>query len=100
MTKLFARICFIYIHEDRSPGRMAYINYDREDFEDLGIPLDDYDGSQFIEIGRKIIVEGYECEIKRVNVKLEPHLFDSGGGNKHNCQIGVFVERMNKVKQD
>lgn len=99
--RFFARILISY-----NEGREICYIYHRQDFDAvLGIPKQTYDNSQFIEIGQELILEGYRCKVVNINFKLEETLYNMGGGNEvnmlspsdptdFNCQIGVFVERI------
>ncbi|CAD5276992.1 MULTISPECIES: hypothetical protein [unclassified Imperialibacter] len=104
--QLYARILFNYESKDGHQGREIMYAYNRQVLEGLKIKRDPYDKkSQFIEIGDILELEGQKCKVVNINFKLEPTLYDmSGGGGINiyspteptdfNCQIGVFVERI------
>lgn len=85
--------------------RLHYI-YDREYFDEiLNVERQDYDNSQFIEVGQILAIENIKYKVVSINFKFEDHLHEmnSGAVTKHrqssdhsnfNCQIGVFVEKI------
>ncbi|MFN3530251.1 MAG: hypothetical protein ACK417_10065 [Bacteroidia bacterium] len=81
---------------------IAYL-YNRESFELLKIDRQQYDNSQFIEIGQVIEYNEKKYKVESVNFKMEEKLYKmdpSVGFNMYaptdpsdfNCQIGVFVD--------
>ena len=103
--KLQARILLKYVSEgDRDGREIAYL-YNRESFDTLNIEKQDFDDSQFISIGDIIELEGYKCKVVEINFKLESQLYKMNPNvginllsptdpSDYNCQIGVFVERI------
>ena len=99
----FTRILFKYHGEKKR--EICYI-YNRQDLDDLlNIKRQEWDNSQFISIGDTVILEGHKCKVIEINFKLEEGLnkMESGYGvnmlspsepTDYNCQIGVFVERV------
>jgi hypothetical protein len=81
---------------------IAYLS-NREAFDLLNIKKDKEDGSQFIEVGNKIVYNKLKYIVKEINFKMENELRDMDHGygisidspNKHsnyNCQVGIFVD--------
>jgi hypothetical protein len=103
LERLQARILFNY-----EGGREIMYAYNRQVLESLNLKRHPNDNkSQFIEIGDIIELEGYQCKVVDINFKLEHTLYDMSGGHginiyspteptDFNCQIGVFVERLEK----
>ena len=105
LEKLQARIMIQYEGSAGKGGRTIIYIYNRETLDTLNIKRQTYDNSQFIEVGDKMTLEGYECEVVQINFKLEDHLnkMEHGFGinllsptdpTNFNCQIGVFVKRL------
>lgn len=80
---------------------IAYL-YNREAFDLLKIPKQEYDNSQFIEIGQEIEYEEIRYRVDSINFKFEEKTFEMNHGygiNMYspteqadfNCQISVFV---------
>ena len=104
--RFFARILFSYSGDNERS--ICYI-YNREDLDALlSIKRADWDNSQFISIGDKIVLEGWKCEVVEINFKLEEriHIMNNDYGinllspsdpTDFNVQIGVFVKRIEKV---
>ncbi|WP_353084389.1 hypothetical protein [Flavobacterium sp.] len=106
LEPFLTRILFKYQDtETQAMREIAYI-YNREALDHLlNIKKQTYDNSQFIEIGDIITLEEYKCKVMNINFKLEEKTYDKSGGyginmhsptdpNDFNCQIGVFVERI------
>ena len=83
---------------------IAYL-YNRESFELLKIEKQEWDNSQFIEIGQTIEYDNAKYEVKDISFKLEKQLYkmdESYGVNIYsptdpsdfNCQIGIFVDNI------
>ncbi|MFZ5976507.1 MAG: hypothetical protein EO766_12455 [Hydrotalea sp. AMD] len=101
--RFFARMLFKY-HGDNK-REICYI-YNRQDLDDLlNIKRQEWDNSQFISVGDIVTLEGHKCKVVNINFKLEEHLYEMGHGyginmlspsdpTDYNCQIGVFVERL------
>lgn len=88
--------------EHEQGGTIAYL-YNRESFELLKIEKQQYDNSQFIEIGQTIEYDNKRYKVKSINFKLDEklHKMDPRIGinlyaptdpSDFNCQIGIFVE--------
>ncbi|HEX7844712.1 MAG TPA: hypothetical protein VF476_02865 [Chitinophagaceae bacterium] len=104
--RFFARILFKYEGKDGHEGRDICYIYNREALDEvIGLPKHQYDKSQFIEIGQELMLEGYRCRVVDINFKLYEQLNDMSGGyginllsptdpTDYNCQVGVFVERI------
>jgi hypothetical protein len=104
--RFFARILFSYSGDNERS--ICYI-YNRQDLDELlNIERIQYDNSQFISLGDIVTLEGYKCKVVNMNFKLEErlHIMDNRYGintmspsdpTDFNCQIGVFVERIEKV---
>lgn len=107
LERLFARILFKYSTKVGQDGREIMYAYNRQVIDSLNIKKQTYDQSQFIEVGDILELEGHKCKVTEINFKLEPTLYDMSGGyginlysptdpTDYNCQIGVFVERLDK----
>jgi hypothetical protein len=105
LEKFYARILFKYVAQGDRDGREISYIYNRESLDELKIEKQEWDNSQFIEIGQIITLEGYKCKVIEINFKLEDHINDMEHGyginilsptepTNFNCQIGVFVERL------
>jgi hypothetical protein len=104
--RFFARILLKYTSQGDREGRPICYIYNRESLDDfLKIKKQEWDNSQFIEIGDILELEGHNCIVKEINFKLEDHVnkMDHGYGinvygltdpTDFNCQICVLVERM------
>ena len=97
MEQLQARIKIRHVEG----AEIAYL-YHREAFDLLGITPNE-EGSKFIEVGHKFMLDGVEYEVKKINFKMESQMHDMGHGYginlysptdpaDFNCQIGVFVD--------
>ena len=100
------RLLFSYSGDDERS--ICYI-YNREDLDNLlNIEKQQWDNSQFISIGDIVTLEGYRCEVVRMNFKLEEkiqimnndygiNLLSPSDPTDFNCQLGIFVKRISKV---
>jgi hypothetical protein len=99
MESLASRI--LITHEE---GAIIAYLYNRESFNLLKTERQEYDNSQFIEIGQTIEYDGIRYIVKSINFKMEEKLYKINpkiGFNMYaptdpsdyNCQIGVFVEK-------
>lgn len=90
--------------EHEKGATIAYL-YSRESFELLKIDKQQYDKSQFIEVGQIIEYDGKKYKVKSINFKMEEilHKMDPRIGlnmyaptdpSDFNCQIGVFVDNV------
>ena len=108
LERFFARILFKYVLQGEREGReIAYI-YNREALDVLyPIKKQEWDNSQFIEIGDIIELEGKQCVVKEINFKLYDHINEMGHGygislyattepTDFNCQVCVLVDRVDK----
>lgn len=108
LEKFAMRILFKYFSQGDTQGReIAYI-YNREALNELyAIKRQEFDNSQFIEVGDILILEGKECVVKEINFKLDDHLNEMEHGyginllsptepTNFNCQLGVFVDWVEK----
>lgn len=79
--------------------------YNRESFELLNIKKEEYDGSQFIEIGQVIEYDGNKYQVESINFKFlkEPTDMENGYGinlnsptvpSNYNTQICFFVKNL------
>lgn len=105
LERFFARILFKYASKNDREGREIAYLYNRETFNELNIQRHKFDNSQFIEVGDTITLEGHKCRVVEINFKLDEHLNNMSHGyginvysptepTDFNCQIGVFVERL------
>lgn len=102
--RFFARILFKYVAQGEKEGRPICYVYNREGLDELlSIKKQEWDNSQFIEIGDIVILEGKKCIVKEINFKLDDHINNMQQGygvnilgtsepTDFNCQIGVFVD--------
>jgi len=95
--RLYARILITF----ENGSEIAYL-YNRESLQEIGLEVQKFDKSMFIEVGMIITVHGEKYKVVQVNFKLTQYLNDMSGGygiNMHgmtdptdfNCQIGVFL---------
>lgn len=99
--RFFARILIGF----KEGGTLCYV-YNRESLDEVfNIKREEYDKSQFIEIGNILTFNGHKYKVVEINFKLEDHLnkMDHGYGinvygltepTDFNCQIGVFVDKI------
>ena len=92
-SPFLTRIKFKYTTKDEREGRDIDHIYNRDQFDTLGIPIDKFDNSQFIEIGQEIDLEGHRCKVVKMNFKLYEQTYSHGDGD-FNSQVLVLVERL------
>lgn len=77
--------------------------YNRESLSGLSLKKDDFEGSEFLEVGNNIQLDGKEYIIANINFKLETELWDmssrygvnilsSTDPTDFNVTINVFVD--------
>lgn len=97
MEKLISRILIKHVEG----ATIAYL-YNREAFDLLGIEVDEYDNSKFLEMGKEFEYEGTRFKIENINFKLTEgmnnmthgdgiNLYSPSDPSDFNGQIGVFV---------
>lgn len=100
MEQLHLRILINHVQG----AEIAYF-YNRESFNLLNIIKQEYDQSQFVEIGDIIKINGEDYIVKNLNFKMENQLFNLNpeyGVNmysptdptQYNCQVGIFVDNI------
>jgi len=83
-------------------AEIAYF-YNRESFDLLNIERQEYDKSQFIEIGDIFEYEGKRYKVENINFKMDEYfhkmdyrigtnLYSPTDPSDFNCQIGIFVD--------
>lgn len=105
--RFFTRLLFKYIGNEEFQGRAITYIYNRESLNELKIERQKFDNSQFIEVGDILNLEGYKCKVVTINFKVFESMNEMNsdyGANfvsstdptDFNCQIGIFVERLEK----
>lgn len=105
LEPFLSRIIFKYRIPDAEGRTIAYL-YNRESLNELiNIKKHKEDNSQFITIGDIVILEGKKCKVVEINFKLDSetndmtadygiNLLSPSEPTNYNCQIGIFVERI------
>ena len=87
-------------------AEIAYL-YNREAFDMMNITKENFDNSQFIQIGTTISYNEEEYEVKEIKLRMFPETYEmnhSYGVNLYspteqadfNCEVLVFVDNVNR----